>query len=41
MAIVELTEAAAHKAKDLRAKTGSPEDALRVRVRDGGCSGMR
>ncbi len=41
MPIVELTEAAAAKAKELLAKTESPGDALRVHVVNGGCSGMR
>ena len=41
MPIVTLTESAAHKAKELLAKSASPSDALRVRVIDGGCSGMR
>ena len=41
MSIVTLTEAAAVKARELLEKTESPADALRVRVIDGGCSGMR
>ena len=41
MSIVTLTEAAAVKARELLEKTESPGDALRVRVIDGGCSGMR
>lgn len=41
MAIVNLTEAAARKARELLEQSDSPGDALRVRVRNGGCSGMR
>ena len=41
MSAVQLTEAAAAKAKQLLAKSQTPDDALRVRVKDGGCSGMR
>ena len=41
MAILELTEAAARKAKDLLASGKNPNGALRVAVRNGGCSGMR
>jgi len=41
MAILELTEAAADKAKALLASSGKPNGALRVAVRNGGCSGMR
>ena len=41
MPIVTLTEAAAKKTRALLEKTESPTDALRVRVIDGGCSGMR
>jgi iron-sulfur cluster assembly protein len=41
MSIVTVTEAAAAKALDLLRKTDSPDDALRVRVVNGGCSGMR
>lgn len=41
MAIVTLTENAAAKALDLLGKSDSPDAALRVRVRNGGCSGMR
>ena len=41
MSQVQLTEAAASKAKQLLANSDSPNDALRVRVKDGGCSGMR
>ena len=40
-AILSLTEAAAHKAQELVAGSQSPEDALRVLVKNGGCSGMR
>lgn len=38
---LELTEAAAKKARSLLAQSESPEGALRVAVRNGGCSGMR
>jgi len=41
MSIVSVTEAAAAKARALLAGSASPGDALRVRVVDGGCSGMR
>jgi iron-sulfur cluster assembly accessory protein len=41
MAVIELTPTAARKALELLDKSASPNDALRVRVRDGGCSGMR
>jgi iron-sulfur cluster assembly accessory protein len=41
MPIVTLTESAAAKAKELLARSDSPGDALRVRVVNGGCSGMR
>lgn len=41
MAILELTEAAASKAKALLASSNQPNGALRVAVRNGGCSGMR
>ncbi|MFP6654790.1 MAG: iron-sulfur cluster assembly accessory protein [Myxococcota bacterium] len=41
MAILDLTEAAAEKAKQLLAASPQPEGALRVAVRNGGCSGMR
>lgn len=41
MAILELTEAAADKAKALLASSDQPNGALRVAVRNGGCSGMR
>ena len=41
MVDLQLTEAAAHKALELLAKSDTPEGALRVRVRSGGCSGMR
>jgi len=39
--ILQLTEAAATKARNLVAATKSPGDALRVLVKNGGCSGMR
>ncbi|MBW2275388.1 MAG: iron-sulfur cluster assembly accessory protein [Deltaproteobacteria bacterium] len=38
---LQLTEDAARKALELLAKSESPGDALRVRVKSGGCSGMR
>ncbi|MEZ4218153.1 MAG: iron-sulfur cluster assembly accessory protein [Myxococcota bacterium] len=41
MPVVSITPAAAAKAIALLAKSPSPGDALRVRVVDGGCSGMR
>ena len=41
MAILELTEAAADKAKALLASSEQSKLALRVAVRNGGCSGMR
>ena len=41
MAILELTEVAANKAKTLLASSDQPNGALRVAVRNGGCSGMR
>ena len=41
MAILELTEGAAAKAKALLASSNQPNGALRVAVRNGGCSGMR
>ena len=41
MAILELTEAAANKAKALLASSNQPNGALRVAVKNGGCSGMR
>jgi iron-sulfur cluster assembly protein len=41
VAILELTEAAATKAKALLAASDQPNGALRVAVRNGGCSGMR
>ena len=41
MAILNITEAAAEKASALLEKSGNPRQALRVLVRDGGCSGMR
>ena len=41
MPTVAVTATAAAKAKALLAKSPSPGDALRVRVVDGGCSGMR
>lgn len=39
-AVIDVTEKAAHKAKELLAKRGMPEGALRVKVLAGGCSGM-
>ena len=41
MPVLELTEAAATKAKLLLAQSEFPSGALRVHVKDGGCSGMR
>ena len=41
MALLELTEAAANKAKALLVSSEKPNGALRVAVRNGGCSGMR
>jgi len=38
---LELTPAAAQKAKKLLAQSDQPDGALRVAVRNGGCSGMR
>jgi iron-sulfur cluster assembly protein len=40
LSLIDVTEKAAHKAKDLLAKRGMPEGAIRVRVLAGGCSGM-
>ncbi len=39
-ALIEVTEKAAKKAKDLMAKRGMTDGALRVKVLNGGCSGM-
>ena len=41
MAVIDLTPAAAAKASELLAKSDTPAGALRVRVVNGGCSGMR
>ena len=41
MAVVDVTPAAAAKASNLLAQSDTPEGALRVRVVNGGCSGMR
>ena len=41
MPVLELTEAAAKKAKILLAQSEYADGALRVHVKDGGCSGMR
>ena len=41
MPVLELTEAAAAKAKTLLAQSEFPGGALRVHVKNGGCSGMR
>jgi iron-sulfur cluster assembly protein len=41
MVQLELTEAATRKAKGLLAASDQPGGALRVAVRNGGCSGMR
>jgi len=39
--LIQLSDAAAAKAIELLAKSERPNEALRVRVLDGGCSGMR
>lgn len=41
MPVVDITPAAAEKARELLARSPAPDNALRVRVIDGGCSGMR
>ena len=41
MSILELTEVAAEKARQLLASSKQSDGALRVAVRNGGCSGMR
>lgn len=41
MISLQLTQAAATKARKLLATSETPEGALRVAVRNGGCSGMR
>ena len=41
MITLQLTEAAAAKGRSLLAKSDMPDGALRVAVRNGGCSGMR
>jgi iron-sulfur cluster assembly accessory protein len=41
LSVLTVTAAAAAKAKQLLGKSDSPDGALRVRVVDGGCSGMR
>lgn len=41
MPTIEVTTDAAEKAKELLAASSAPASALRVRVIDGGCSGMR
>ncbi len=41
MSILELTEVAAEKARKLLASSNQSDGALRVAVRNGGCSGMR
>jgi iron-sulfur cluster assembly accessory protein len=41
VAVLIVTESAAAKALQLLEKSDSPEDCLRVRVVNGGCSGMR
>ncbi len=41
MGVVKLSVAAAEKAKQLLQKSENPGHALRVLVKDGGCSGMR
>jgi iron-sulfur cluster assembly protein len=39
-ALIDVTERAAKKAKDMLAKSGKPEGSIRVKVTSGGCSGM-
>jgi iron-sulfur cluster assembly protein len=39
-ALIEVTERAAKKAKDMLTKSGIVEQAIRVKVLAGGCSGM-
>ena len=41
MPILDVTPAAAEKANDLLGRSDTPTGALRVRVVNGGCSGMR
>ena len=41
MVNLEMTAAAAQKARRLLAQSDQPDGALRVAVRNGGCSGMR
>lgn len=41
MPVVDVTASAAEKALALLARSPDPQGALRVRVIDGGCSGMR
>lgn len=41
MAMISLTEAAAEKVRELLAREGRGAQVLRLRVIDGGCSGMR
>lgn len=41
MIVVDITPAAAAKASELLARSDAPSGALRVRVINGGCSGMR
>ena len=41
MVQLELTQAAVRKARSLLATSDQPDAALRVAVRNGGCSGMR
>jgi iron-sulfur cluster assembly protein len=41
MPVVDVTPAAAEKARELLDRNKTPDNALRVRVVDGGCSGMR
>ena len=40
MALLTLTEKAAHKIKQIAARQGKPETALRIQVIGGGCSGL-
>ena len=41
MSVVRLTEPAASKVLDLRARDGGAEAALRIKVIGGGCSGLQ
>jgi iron-sulfur cluster assembly protein len=39
-AVIDVTERAAKKAKEMLVKRGTPDGAIRVKVLAGGCSGM-